>query len=82
MDSVLILVVSSISLSESEYYTQVWLEFPFRITQITQSCFFHIAQNVSHGTGNLFLIAHEPLSDIHDYLLKIGKEVKDRREEV
>ena len=42
---------------------------------------FHIAQNVSHGTGNLFL-AHEPLSDIHEYLLKREKEVKDRREEV
>ena len=45
------------------------------------SCSFHIAQDISLGTGNLFL-AHEPLSDIHEYWPKRGKEVKDEREEV
>ena len=43
------------------------------------SCSFHIAQNMSHGTGNLFL-AHEPLSDTDEYWPKRGKEVKEGRE--
>ena len=43
--------------------------------------FFHIAQNMSHGIENLFL-AHEPLSDIHEYWPKREKEVKEGKEEV
>ena len=48
---------------------------------VWSSCSFHIAQNMSHGKGNLFL-AHEPLSDTHEYWPKREKEVKEGREEV
>ena len=33
---------------------------------------------MSHGTGNLFL-AHEPLSDTHEYWPKREKEVRGKR---